>query len=225
MRGRDRASIRFELDRPATVHHEALRTARVGFAPLILRPRRLVFPGHTEYVTEHAYDVVHRFRDLGGRLIFLSANDFFWRVEKNGQWMRRVKPWRDLGRPEAALLGVQYRANDNGSKQGVYRILDTTAAPWRFEGTGLVNGKHARRDGRRDRDRRDDAVLPSRDHRAGSDPDLFGPGLSGEMSYYETSAGARVFSAGALDFGGSLTFWPRRQDAGQPLAPHDLPLT
>jgi hypothetical protein len=39
-------------------------------------------------------------------------------------------------------------------------------------------------------------------------PDLFGPGLSGEMTYYANAAGARVFSAGSLDFGGSLTFWP-----------------
>ena len=38
--------------------------------------------------------------------------------------------------------------------------------------------------------------------------DLFGPGLSGEMTYYETPAGARVFAAGTLDFGGSATFWP-----------------
>ena len=38
--------------------------------------------------------------------------------------------------------------------------------------------------------------------------DLFGPGLSGEMTYYETPAGARVFSAGVLDFGGSVTTWP-----------------
>ena len=66
----------------------------------------VVFPGHTEYVTEHEYDVVQRFRDLGGRLIFLSANNFFWKVEKNGQWMRRMKLWRELGRPESALLGV-----------------------------------------------------------------------------------------------------------------------
>ena len=100
----------------------------------------VVFPGHTEYVTEHAYDVVQRFRDLGGRLIFLSANNFFWKVEKNGQWMRRVKLWRELGRPESALLGVQYRANDNGTKQGSYQIVDTAAAPWLFAGTGLQNG-------------------------------------------------------------------------------------
>ena len=125
--------------------------------------------------------------------------------------MRRVKLWRDLGRPESALLGVQYRANDNGTKQGVYTVLDTAAAPWLFEGTGLVEREHARRDGRRlrDRDRLDDA----RSHRPGRSilariPDLFGPGLSGEMTYYETAAGARVFSAGALDFGGSITFQP-----------------
>jgi hypothetical protein len=38
--------------------------------------------------------------------------------------------------------------------------------------------------------------------------DLFGPGLSAEMTYYENEAGARVFAAGVLDFGGSVTFWP-----------------
>ena len=42
----------------------------------------IVFPGHSEYMTERAYDLITRFRDLGGRLIFLSANNFFWKVEK-----------------------------------------------------------------------------------------------------------------------------------------------
>ena len=49
----------------------------------------VVFPGHSEYMTEHAYDVVERYRDLGGRLVFLSANNFFWKVEKPGQEIRR----------------------------------------------------------------------------------------------------------------------------------------
>ena len=31
------------------------------------------------------------------------------------------------------------------------------------------------------------------------------------MSYYETSNGAKVFAAGALDFGGSASTWPIRQ--------------
>ena len=170
----------------------------------------VVFPGHTEYVTEHAYDVVQRFRDLGGRLIFLSANNFFWKVEKNGQWMRRVKLWRELGRPESALMGVQYRANDNGTRQGVYQIVDTAAAPWLFEGTGLVNGSTlGEMVGGYGIEI--DAVTPFSPPETkvlARIPDLFGPGLSGEMTYYANAAGARVFSAGSLDFGGSLTFRP-----------------
>jgi hypothetical protein len=39
-------------------------------------------------------------------------------------------------------------------------------------------------------------------------PDLFGPGRSAEMAYYETEAGSRVFSAGALNFGGTIMLWP-----------------
>jgi hypothetical protein len=170
----------------------------------------VVFPGHTEYVTQQAYDVVQRFRDLGGRLIFLSANNFFWKVDKQGQWMRRVKLWRDLGRPESALLGVQYRANDNGSKQGVYSILDAAAAPWLFEGTGLVNGGTLGEmvGGYGIEIDATTPLSPPGTKVLARIPDLFGPGLNGEMTYYETEAGARVFSAGSLDFGGSITFQP-----------------
>ena len=75
----------------------------------------VVFSGHSEYMTGHSYDVVERFRDLGGRLIFLSADNFFWRVDKVGDTMRKIKPFREEGRPEARIAGVQYRANDDGS--------------------------------------------------------------------------------------------------------------
>lgn len=39
-------------------------------------------------------------------------------------------------------------------------------------------------------------------------PSLLGPGLHGEMTYYETPAGARVFAAGTLDFATSVLTWP-----------------
>lgn len=162
----------------------------------------VVFPGHTEYVTEHEYDVVERFRDLGGRLIFLSANNFFWKVVRSGKEIRREKLWRDLGRPEASLLGVQYRANDDGSRQGVYYVVAADRVPWLFAGTGLANGSTI-----------GDAVggfgievdgttpdSPPGTVVVGLVPSLFGPGVHGEMTYYETAAGARVFSAGTLDF-------------------------
>ena len=75
----------------------------------------IVFPGHHEYVTTNEYDAIEKFRDLGGNLIFLSANNFFWKVTRRGNLMTRVKRWRDLGRPEAELIGVQYFGNDRGT--------------------------------------------------------------------------------------------------------------
>ncbi len=173
----------------------------------------VVFPGHSEYMTAHAYDVVQRFRDLGGRLIFLSANNFFWQVDKRGNTMRRIKLWRDAGRPESALLGAQYRANDDGSRQGPFYVLDTASAPWLWAGTGLTNGSllgdvvggyGIEIDGTT-------AYSPPGTRVLALIPSLMGPGLHAEMTYYETAAGARVFSAGALDFCGSVTFWPVRK--------------
>ncbi len=173
----------------------------------------VVFPGHSEYVTEHAYDVVEGFRDLGGRLVFLSANNFFWRVDKQGSAMKRVRLWRELGRPEARLLGVQYRANDDGTRQGPFYVVDAAAAPWLFEGTGLqegstlgetVGGYGIEIDGTT-------PDSPPGTRVVALIPSLFGPGLHGEMAVYETAAGARVFSAGVLDFGGSATSWPVRR--------------
>jgi hypothetical protein len=172
----------------------------------------VVFPGHSEYVTEHAYDVVERFRDLGGRLAFLSANNFFWKVEKEGATMRRIRLWRDLGRPEARLCGVQYRANDDGTRQGNFTIIDADAAPWLFEGTGLLTGsKFGEMVGGYGIEA--DGTTP--DSPPGTRviaviPNLFGFGLHAEMAVYETTEGARVFSAGVLDFSGSAMVWQVR---------------
>jgi N,N-dimethylformamidase beta subunit-like, C-terminal len=162
----------------------------------------VVFPGHTEYVTAHAYDVIERFRDLGGRLVFLSANNFFWKVERNGSSIVRVAQWRALARAESRLLGVQYRANDDGTRQAPFTVVDVDAAPWLFADTGLENGSLLGGEvggfGIEI-----DATTPESPpvtRVLARIPDLFGPGVSAEMSYYETEAGARVFSAGAMDF-------------------------
>ncbi len=162
----------------------------------------VVFPGHSEYMTAEAYDAIERFRDLGGRLVFLSANNFFWRVDKQDHEMRRVGRWRSLGRPESRLGGVQYRANDDGSRQGSFYMTDADAAPWLFAGTGLANGATF---GEEVGGFGIEADMTTPDSPAGTRvialiPSLFGPGLHAEMTYYETAAGARVFSAGVLDF-------------------------
>ena len=165
----------------------------------------IVFGGHTEYVTGKEYDLVLRFRDLGGNLIFLSANNFFWEVRRDGALLRRTRRWRDLGRPESGLIGVQYRGNDDGRVQRPYVLRATEAAPWLFAGTDLSNGAPFGQE-LGGYGIEIDATTPSSPPGTlvlAEIPDLFGPGYTAQMTYYETPAGARVFAAGAIDFGGT----------------------
>jgi hypothetical protein len=162
----------------------------------------LVFSGHHEYVTTHEYDVVKQYRDLGGNLMFLSANNFFWKVDLHGTVMTRVAEWRNLGRPEAALIGVQYRANDDGSHRGGWLVRSTTATPWLFAGMEIATGNRVGSGGIEI-----DQTAPSSPkgvHVIAEIPDLYGPGFTAQMSYYDTAAGAKVFAAGAFTLAGSV---------------------
>ena len=160
----------------------------------------VVFPGHHEYVTESEYDVVQRFRDLGGNLAWLSANNFFWKVVRRGPLFERVAQWRRLGRPEASLIGVQYHGNDEGQRRAPMIVADPDAAPWFFAGTGLGRGDifgmfGIEIDARAPSSPRGTTLLASA-------PGLFGEGQDAEMTYYERPNGARVFAAGAFTFAG-----------------------
>ena len=50
----------------------------------------------------------------------LNCASFFWRIDLEDGVMTRIAQWRDLGRPEAALLGVQYIGNDMGEHRGAW---------------------------------------------------------------------------------------------------------
>jgi hypothetical protein len=185
----------------------------------------VVFPGHEEYVTKHAYDVIQAYRDLGGHLMFLSANNFFRWVERKGDTLRLVGLWREHGRPEAALLGVQYRASDRGSRQAPFVVTAEGAASWAFAGTGLGEGSAFGRYGI-EIDTRTAASPPGTQVLAQIPNALGVAGLTAEMTYYETDAGARVFSAGALNFGGQISLWPEAtkllENVWERLGPQDL---
>ena len=164
----------------------------------------IVFSGHTEYVTRKEYDLAQRYRDLGGNLMFLSANNFFWEVRRQGSTLRRTKKWRELGRPESALIGVQYRANDNGRTQRPFVVRAAATAPWLFAGTGLGDGSEFGPLGGYGIEI--DAASPQSPPGTivlAEIPDIYGPGLTAQMTYYETPEGAKVFAAGALDVGGT----------------------
>jgi N,N-dimethylformamidase beta subunit-like, C-terminal len=175
---------------------------RLSGAELARRYDLLVFPGHEEYVTKTAYDAVERFRSAGGNLAFLAANNFYRRVTRSGERLVRGPLWRKLGRPESALVGVQYVGSNNGAKQAGYEVTGAAAAPWAFAGTGLANGDVFGRYGI-EIDART-AASPRGIQLLARIPELLGPGRSAEMTYYETPAGAKVFAAGALNFAASL---------------------
>jgi hypothetical protein len=160
----------------------------------------VVFAGHEEYVTQHVFAVTRRYRDLGGNLAFLSANNFFSRVRIRTGRMTCLGHFRRFGEPEAQLVGVEYV----GWNRGVYRsrpyvVRSLSAAPWLFEGTGLRVG-----------DRfgfsygvEIDAVArssPPETRVVAVIPSIFGRGRTAQMTYYQTPAGAKVFAAGAMNF-------------------------
>ena len=162
----------------------------------------VVFPGHEEYVTRHEYDVIRRFRDAGGNLAFLAANNLYRRVDRIGTRLVLRKLWRRLGRPEAAVVGVQYVGSNHGEKQAGFVVTGAAAAPWAFAGTGLGDGDVFGRYGI-EIDARTGSSPPGTQLLA-EIPGLLGAGRSAEMTYYETPAGAKVFAAGALNFAASL---------------------
>jgi hypothetical protein len=181
-----------------------LRTVRSG-DELARAYTLIAFPGHHEYVTKHEYDVVTRYRDLGGNLAFLSANDFFWKITIDDNVMTRVAEWRDLGRPEAALIGVQYRANDRGGHRGswIVQANGETSEPWLFAGLHVhagsaISSGGVEIDATTSASPKDVCVLADI-------PDLYGPGFTAQMTYYTTPTGAKVFAAGAFSLAGNVS--------------------
>jgi hypothetical protein len=162
----------------------------------------IVFPGHHEYVTDAEYDAVESFRDRGGSLMFLSANNFFWRVDIRGNVMTRVRKWRELGRPEAALIGVQYIGNDDGEARGAWIVQPQQRRSWLFDGIRLKDGVRFSNGGIEI-----DAMSPSSPRGTqlvAQIPNLLGPGMTGHMTYYRSQDGAQVFAAGAFTLAGAI---------------------
>src|SRR4029453_8595429 len=162
----------------------------------------MIFPGHHEYVATREYNAVSGFRDRGGNLMFLSANNLFWRIDRRGDRMVKVGQWRDLGRAEAALIGVQYIANNSG-RSGPFTITDVEMTPWLWRGMGVGNGARFGMFG------------IEIDKTASSSPrgrrvvariaNLYGRALTSQMRSPRPRAGATVFAGGAFTIAGSAT--------------------
>jgi N,N-dimethylformamidase beta subunit-like, C-terminal len=178
---------------------------RISSARQLSHYRLIVFGGHEEYVTPHTFDLITAYRNGGGNLAFLSANNFFYRVEVKGNTMTGRTPWRNLGRPEAQLLGAQYAGWDEGDyPNNPYHVTDTAAAPWLFQGTGLHDGSTFGKYGIEVDE--PTAASPPHTRVLAEIPNELGPGKPAEMTIY-TSGRATVFDAGAINFEASA-HWP-----------------
>ena len=160
----------------------------------------IVFPGHHEYVTKREYDLVEGYRNLGGNLAFLSANNFFWGVVKRGRSIEKTKQWRDLGRPEAALIGVQYRGNDNGRNRGPWIVRDS--APRCSRGWASGTDPASAAVGSRSTT---PPPTPPWHEGAGRDPEPLRPRLHRPDDVLRDAGGAKVFAAGAFTLAGSIS--------------------
>jgi hypothetical protein len=136
--------------------------------------------------------------------MFLSANNFYWRTMKSRPVMTRTNRYRDIGRPEAALVGVQYFGNDQGQHRGAWILRAAAAARWIFAGTDLRPGDAFANGGIEA-----DETAPSSPRGTqvlGAIPNIFGTGHDAQMAYYE-KGGAKVFAAGAFTLAGAV-WWP-----------------
>jgi len=179
---------------------------RISNAEQLSRYRLIVFAGHEEYVTSHTFDLITAYRNAGGNLAFLSANNFFYRVNVAGNTMTGRTPWRDLGRPEAALVGAQYAGWDEGHYPNrPYRITNTAAAPWLFAGTHLHDGSSVGNYGIEVDE--PNSASPPGTHVLAVIPNELGPGKPAEMTIY-TRGRSTVFDAGAINFE-ATAHWPQ----------------
>jgi hypothetical protein len=157
------------------------------------RYRLLVFASHEEYVTPGVYAAVSRF---AGNVMFLSANNFFSHVAREGDRLVRIGRWRDEARPESAWIGVQYV--DWWQRRWPDRPYRARRAPWLFRGTGIRPGDPFGSYGR-EVDQRTRFTPPGTRVLAAA-RDIFGRGRSAQMTIRRTGRGGEVFAAGALDF-------------------------
>ncbi|MFO1220340.1 MAG: DUF6605 domain-containing protein [Burkholderiaceae bacterium] len=176
--------------------------------------------GHDEYWTSAMYDAIQNARDRGVNLAFLGANTAYWAIRlepsTSGDPRRTIaafkywpqldpkpndptKMWRQMNRPESALVGVQY---DYDPFNGDIVMAAGCGNSWICSGTGLVPG----------------SVLPGL---LGYEVDTvtqYSPaniqvlasspytknGASGSyyahLTYYTASSGAGVFATGSMNW-------------------------
>jgi hypothetical protein len=195
---------------------ESITDVELRDVPLAVLRRyaAIVFPGHTEYYEPATYDLLRRYRDRGGNLVFLQANPFYRQVRldrpRNAMVMTDFEARE--GRSDFALAGVGYdgccfprsRAQPYVAAGG----LDYKRVGWLFRGTGIGPGQSFGFAGS-ESDRIDPELTP-RDHVAAARAIIAGKrGVINAALVWSHTGRGQVLATGNYDFlrmGRSLTW-------------------
>lgn len=179
--------------------------------------------GHDEYWTSQMYDAVKAARDAGVDLAFFGANDAYWqvrlapsaggvprrvvvcykdsRLDPAQTWAQKTIKWRDLGRPEQALIGIQFGTILSVADGGHPYVVVNAGSP-SYSGTGFADGDSVPRIVGPETDRIYDKypLPPNTSYTTLSRSPVVGNnGVAeyGNSSIYRAPSGAWVFAAGA----------------------------
>ena len=131
---------------------------------LLLQYRAVVLGGHAEYQSMNTYNALIAARDNSVGLAFLSSDEIYWQIRyepnaankpyrvivgyKNtapdpvSDPSLRTIQWRQLGRPEQQLIGVEFPTGGlDAPDAAIQPWTPQNTNYWTFAGTGLVAGR------------------------------------------------------------------------------------
>ena len=128
---------------------QSVTDVELGRLPLAVLRRyaAIVFPGHSEYYGPATYDLLKRYRDKGGHLVFLQANPFYRQVRVQRESNAVVMTDYDAreGRSDFALAGVGYDGCCFPRSRAAPYVAaiggDYRRVRWLFRGTGIGPGE------------------------------------------------------------------------------------
>jgi hypothetical protein len=212
------APIAFGFDIPVArfadevgIDHVWFTNADIARDPGLLKGAKgVVSTGHDEYWPQPYRNALISARDAGTDLAFLGANAGYWRVTLKGDDVYCAKDaaiqpknirWRDLGKPESAVVGMLY---DAFPVAGPMVIREPGFAL--FEGTGVKRGSSLPGLVGIESDRYYPGFQTPRDIEVPtlSPVTARGIGTWSTMSYYSVGSGASVFATGTMNWTRSL---------------------
>jgi hypothetical protein len=128
---------------------QSVTDVELGRVPLsvLRRYAAVIYPGHSEYYEPSTWDLLRRYRDGGGHLVFLQANPFYRQVRlvrgRNAMAMMDLDARE--GRSDFGLAGVGYDGccfpRSRATRYVAARGRAFERVRWLFRGTGIGPGQ------------------------------------------------------------------------------------